>query len=265
MTRQFIPAKISDNPKIDKNYLARLRALPDEEYRAKAHGDWTVRTDQFFTRWDDMVHTIAPFDVPPDWDRYICHDYGFNAPFATLWLARPPGTKVAYVYREQYGTGLSSEEQIHLAYQASEETSEKIRAVVLDPSLFNKVNFKGERFDSIADDWKASFNLVLKGDNSRVNGWRLMRQMLDWTEGPNRNVLVAPRLHVFTSCRNLIREIPNLSVNEKLPEDVDSDGEDHAADALRYGIMHVFAGSGSPHRQLSTVSYKKGRLVTSRI
>lgn len=265
MTRQFIPAKVYDNPKIDKSYMKRLRALPEEEYRAKALGDWSVSTDQFFTKWDYGAHTIAPFDIPPDWDRYICHDYGSNAPMATLWIARPPETKVAYVYREQYGKDYSSNEQIQMAYEASSEMGEKIRAVILDPSIFNKINYKGEKFDSIADDWKDSFNLVLKGDNARVNGWRLVRQMLDWTKAPDGDVLVAPRLKIFTTCHNLIRTLPDLKVNENLVEDVDSDGEDHAADALRYGLMHIFLGGGAPHRRTPTVSYKNGRLVTSRV
>ena len=262
MTRQFIPARVTDNPAIDKDYLKRLRALPDEEYRAKALGDWDVRTDQFFTRWRLDVHTISPFEIPPDWNRYICHDYGFNAPFATLWLARPPGTKIAYVYREQYGPGVTADRQIAMAVEACDEASEKIRAAVLDPSLYNKVNVKGERIDSIADDWKPHFNTVIRGDNNRVAGWQLVRKLLDWTEGPNGDIIQAPQLHVFTSCSNLIRTLPNLSVDEHNLEDVDSDGEDHAADALRYGVMHMFAGGGQRSRQPGTVAYdKNGRLV----
>lgn len=264
LTRQFIPAKVSDNPSIDLNYIARLRAMTTEEYRAKALGDWNVFTGQFFTRWRDDVHVMTPFDIPPDWERFLCVDYGYNAPYASLWFARPPGTNTAYVYREQYGKGITLEEQIYRAAAAVEDSSERIRAVILDPSMFGKVNVKGERIDSMADDWKKVFSLVVKGNNERVPGWRLLRETLEWTESPEGGTLVLPRLHVFSNCSNLIRTLPLLIMDRNLPEDVDSSGEDHAADALRYGLMYAFSGGGSPKNALPRVHVKRGRLMVSR-
>jgi hypothetical protein len=46
-----------------------------------------------------------------------------------------------------------------------------------------------------------------------------------------------PRLKVFSTCRNLIRTLPMLPIDSNDPEDVDTDAEDHAYDALRYGVM----------------------------
>jgi hypothetical protein len=46
-----------------------------------------------------------------------------------------------------------------------------------------------------------------------------------------------PRLKIFSNCVNLIRTLPMLPIDRNNPEDVDTDAEDHAYDALRYGVM----------------------------
>ena len=47
----------------------------------------------------------------------------------------------------------------------------------------------------------------------------------------------------------MVRTLPTLPYDELRPEDVDTDAEDHAYDALRYGLMaenHRFAGVPKP-------------------
>jgi hypothetical protein len=251
LTRQFIPAKATDNTtllKADPEYPAFLRSLPPEEYRA-AMGDWEAASGQFFTIWNPQVHVVTPFDIDPEWDRYICVDYGYGKPYGCYWFARPPDTSTAYVYREHYGKGVESKEQARRARMSTDDACEKIRAVVLDPSMFNKVNVRGERVDSIADDWKAAFGgttSVLRGHNERIFGWNLMRKMLNYTERPDGSVLIPPRLFFFDTCENAIRTIPEMVVDKHNAEDIDTDGEDHAGDAIRYGMVHAFAGAGKP-------------------
>lgn len=265
MTRQFIPAKVTDNPtlfKADPKYMDRLRALPYEEYRAKALGDWDVFTGQFFTRWRDQVHVMEPFDIPLDWDHFICSDYGFNKPYAVLWFARPPKTNTVFVYKEQYGPSVDLDEQIFRAWQTTEDMALPIKAVILDPSMFAKVNVKGERTEAMSTHWQKRFNNVRRGNNERVPGWRLVREMLDWQERPDGGVLVPPRLFFFRTCSNAVRTIPKLIIDEHNPEDVDTDGEDHAADALRYGLRHAFEGAGRIGAVRRVISGPKGITLT---
>jgi len=252
MKRLFIPARVTDNPALmnsDPDYIRRLETLPYEERIAKIEGNWDTFTGQFFQRWRPSVHIIAQMDIPPDWDRFMCVDYGFFKPYAVLWFARPPGSDTAIFYREQYGTGVKLDEQVRLAREAVKATEEKIKAVVLDPAMFGKVNHKGEQFEPMASDWKAVFNNVVPGNNERIVGWRLMREMLDWQERPDGGVLVPPRLFFIQgTCPNAIRTLPNLICNEHNLEDVDTDKEDHAADAIRYGLRHAFEGRGRTGR-----------------
>jgi hypothetical protein len=265
MTRLFIPAKLEDNDTlmaIDPNYIHSLEALPYEEYQARVMGNWDITSDQFFQRWRDSIHIVEPFEFPDDWQRFLCVDYGFNAPYAALWFSRPPGSKAAYFYREHYGKNVKLDEQIYLARQATDAAGEKLTAVILDPAMFGVVNVKGEKVASMADDWKREFSdtAVVRGNNDRIPGWRLMREMVDWTDDGMGKLLYPPKLHVFNTCPNLARTIPDMVSHSKVPEDINSESEDHAVDAARYGLTFAFQGRGREGvgRQ---IYINKGRVV----
>jgi hypothetical protein len=74
---------------------------------------------------------------------------------------------------------------------------------------------------------------MTKGTNDRKNGLDRVREVL--SIAPDGY----PWLRVFINCYDTIRTIPALVYNEKGNnlEDVDTDGEDHAYDSLRYYIM----------------------------
>ena len=61
-----------------------------------------------------------------------------------------------------------------------------------------------------------------------------------------------PKCKIFSNCINLIKTLPMLPVDKHNPEDVDTHAEDHAYDALRYGVM---SRSVHPH------SYQANRYV----
>jgi hypothetical protein len=44
-------------------------------------------------------------------------------------------------------------------------------------------------------------------------------------------------LYFLDCCDDSIRTVPSLQVDETDPEDLDTEGEDHAADELRYACM----------------------------
>jgi hypothetical protein len=72
---------------------------------------------------------------------------------------------------------------------------------------------------------------LIQASKDRVNGWKRLREWL--AIAPDG----LPWLMVHPSCTYLARTLPSLVSDETHPEDVDTDGEDHAADALRYFVM----------------------------
>jgi hypothetical protein len=60
-----------------------------------------------------------------------------------------------------------------------------------------------------------------------------------------------PLLYVFRTCPHFIRTVPNLVYDDTNVEDIDTDGEDHIYDELRYVCMkNPIAPRPKPAEQL---------------
>jgi len=216
-----------------RNYLATLDTLTGYLHKRLRLGLWCSPEGMFFEEWNPEVHLVDPFEIPDHWPRWTSVDYGFAAPFCALWFARDPeGQRPVYVYRERYAAGLRDEEQAELVRVAS--SGERILTNVLDPSMFN-ARTESSR-PSIAQVYAdGEVWPIVPGMNNRRTGWSIVRRGLSCEKG-------APRLRIFrNTCPNLERTLPAMVHDPLDPEDVadklhGSKTEDHAPDALRYGL-----------------------------
>jgi hypothetical protein len=129
-------------------------------------------------------------------------------------------------------------------------TSEKIEIVVADPSIWAKEGTIGqsgaermqETFQRLYEQKNAlgrytqSYPL-LGADNARVVGWGQIRELMKTFPGPFGSP--TSRLKIFKTCYHLIRTTPSMIYSDRNPEDLDTKQEDHAVDALRYGVMYL--------------------------
>ncbi len=250
LARMYLPGKVRDNKILlaaDPGYIARLKGLGSPELvRAWLEGDWGVIQGSYFPEFSYADHVIAPFEVPEDWTRIRAMDWGSAAPSAVLWAAVSDGSPVGpeervypkgalVVYREWYtaeelpdgrrvGLKLTAEET---GRGISERESEHVQDAVIDPAAFAR-NGGPSIVERMYDAAKISFR---RGDNKRIPGWDAVRDRLKGNEDGE------PMLYVFSTCRDLIRTLPALQHDQTKAEDVDTDGEDHAPDALRYLCM----------------------------
>jgi len=183
---------------------------------------------------------------PEHWPRWTSTDYGFAAPWCTLWFARDPeGNRPVYVYRERYAVEVRDEEQAEIISSASE--GERILANVLDPSMFNARTEQNK--PSIAQVYASGgISNIVQGFNNRRTGWSIIRRALAIPDsGTSEPGAGLPRLRIFAdACPNLERTLPAMVRDPLDPEDVadklhGKKTEDHAPDALRYG-MAIEAG-----------------------
>jgi len=72
--------------------------------------------------------------------------------------------------------------------------------------------------------------LITRADNRRIEGWRNVKQILRVKDNESD-------FKVFSSCTNFTTTFPANVHDDKRPEDLNTDGEDHTADEFRYGIM----------------------------
>ena len=104
-SRQFIPARVTDNPQLmasDPGYVARLMALPARERAQLLDGRWDMITEGVvYDTFDSTVHVVEPFDIPSDWRRIRAIDFGYNNPFVCQWWAINHDREM-FLYREIY-------------------------------------------------------------------------------------------------------------------------------------------------------------------
>lgn len=242
--RLFVKARLTDNRigiANDPGYPRRLEGLGSVQFvRALKDGDWTIIAGAYFPEFCEQTHIVPPVEIPEYWPRIRAMDWGSAKPFCVLWLAVSDGTLPQFprgalvCYREWYGW--SGEPNVGCRLTAPEvgegimqqERGEKIADEVLDPSAFAR-----DGGPSIAERIDLGFR---RADNARVGrlgamgGWDQVRERL---KGDGER----PMLYFFSTCVHIIRTLPALQHDKHRAEDVDSEGEDHAPDALRYGCM----------------------------
>lgn len=107
-----------------------------------------------------------------------------------------------------------------------------------DPSL--QIN-SGQVGESIAATF-ARYKVPLSfPSNDRLSGWQRVHEALAPCHHPHcinaQYPEGRPWLSVHPRCKYLIRTIPLMVQDETNPEDLDTDSDDHACDALRYLLM----------------------------
>lgn len=237
-THLFIPSKLSDNRILeerDPGYRKKLENQDENTSKMLLDGNWDVHEGQYFKEWNKNLHVVEPFEIPEYFKKFVSGDYGYSKPSAVLWHAIDEDG-VDYVYRELYITEHTFEDLAEKIVEMTPE-SEKIDYWVFDPSIWAKKDSSVSGADKMKAKYKeiTGRNLNLKlAVNDRVIGWTLVRQYLKPIQ---RQGKITANLQIFSTCQYLIRTLPQLIYDKMNVEDVDSDGEDHAPDSLRYGLM----------------------------
>ena len=81
---------------------------------------------------------------------------------------------------------------------------------------------------------------TMRANNNRMSGWNLVREYLQENNSKDKK---GGDIKIFNNCSNLIEEFAGAVYHKSKVEDLNTDGDDHALDALRYGLMHL----GKPH------------------
>ena len=228
----FIPARVTDNKALmeaDPDYVNQLRALPDHLRRMHLEGDWDAVEGQYFSEFRRTEHVVDPFVLPPQWKRFRAMDWGYNDPCCVLWFAVSPDRRI-YIYREIYQSQTLAADMAKLIKQ--ENGLDDVSYTVASPDMWQKRGVKDVMGgECIAETFAKLGVPLIKADNSRIVGWQRVRECL--AKAPDG----LPNVQIFSTCTNLIRTLPILSYDQHNREDVSGTCEDHAAEAMRYGLM----------------------------
>lgn len=293
----FIQSLVTDNAALmakQPDYIKQLEALPPKLRDAWLYGRWDIFEGQFFEefratpdpakaaeegctveellqqrRW---THVIEPFRPDDGWTICRSYDFGYNKPFSCAWWA-VDYDGVLYRIMEMYGCTKTPNEGVK--WTPDKQFQEIARVEREHPWL------RGRQINGVADPaiWDASHGESIAevatrhgiyftpGDHERIAGWMQVHYRMQF-DADGR-----PRMYIFSNCKGFIRTIPGLMYSDTRPEDLDTDGEDHIADEVRYMCMSRPVKPILEHRPeiiftgdpLNQFTHSRGRVITTQV
>lgn len=208
---------LEDNPYLAPEYVENLkRSTPSGMWYDRAiKGLWCMAEGVIYEGFNVGTHVCEPFDIPGDWPRFAAIDLGFDNPFVCLWGATDPDGRLTIV-DEHYEAGRL------LGYHAGEiQRRGKVEWAVRDHDAQEGAELEERGVYTVP----AQKDVLL--GIQKVAG-RLSVQ-------PDGK----PRLRIFSTCANLIREIARYRWREGAKKEEPLKQDDHSVDALRYMVMEL--------------------------
>lgn len=251
-TRQFIPARLEDNPDVDPDeYMGSLIGLRHPEHvRALRWGDWTVKLGAFYPemmelRNEQPWHMVDHFDPPSHWAVKQAHDWGSAAPAATVWATVADGEfyglprGAIYVHQEWYvadqndtkkGLGYSNKQLAEGMFQR-----ERIHG---SPYLTDSLPFQERGGIPMWQDYEDCGIYLEQADvSSKEVSAQALRSLLIGqkheigTEDEPR-IETLPMIYFSRNCPETWRTLKALRPHPKKPEKPADHPEDHLPDCV---------------------------------
>jgi phage terminase large subunit len=209
---------------LDPDYIADLATLEGLAYRRFYLGEWAGSEGLVYDTWDREIHVR---DREGPWARTIiaCDD-GYKNPMAAA-LMRADSDGRVHVEAGTYRSGLLMPNKVAVVRELAELAGSRLEEVVVDPSAADLI--------AALDD--AGFS-TKKADNAVFDGIVRVQSALGVQDDG------APRLTVSPEFSDAIREFetyewkPNTG-GQPGYQDVPRKQDDHAMDAIRYGVAEL--------------------------
>jgi hypothetical protein len=224
-----------DDPEI--NLLERTTTT--EWFLQEIAADFASFVGKIYPEFDESKH-VKPLKFNPAWKNYVFFDWGYVNPLAALDVQVDPWDNV-YIWREHYKPYQRLEE--HLAEMKAREQPDGYHVNLCfgdaeDPEATLEVSTKFAPCISSPDaktNWRAGID--------RVKFFLKLLQtgVMDEYDTPKTE----PKLFIDHSCRNTIREFNNYRAPDPSrsginPREIAKKSDDHAMDAIRYGLVHLY-------------------------
>jgi len=224
----------------DPEVLLLERTMPSEWFMQEIGADFTSFMGKIYGEWDEVTH-VKKHVFNPAWKNYIAFDWGFVNPMAAIEFQVDPMDRV-YIWREHYKQGIILEMFLNEMKARRQPDGYKIDLCFGDCASPAAVSEVCQKFaPCIADprskeDWMEGVNLVKRFLQTQTVG----------TADEFGTPIDEPWLVVDPACANVIREFNNYRATEtggnkpRNPREDAMKYDNHAMDAIRYGLMHIF-------------------------
>lgn len=250
-----LKAVFEDNPTITDDYLLKLRNMTGIRRKRMYEGKWVSAEGQIWENFDPTDHLISGEMIEehghwsikvPAWDQVVqlrwffaSVDWGFRNPGSMLVFGIDADRR-AFLVEEIYRTGENMDWWTDRAVEINEKYD--IQRYECDPSRPDSIDQFNSRMGRKGDHWIAE-----GANNDFLVGSITVRERFD----EKALLLLAGALQTPDRWRKdamqpccLLDEIPSYVYRQskdgqEIKEEPAIDSEDHACDALRYGMMFL--------------------------
>lgn len=237
----YVTMSWEDNPHLSAEEIARkIASMTPEELEARREGKFVAISGLVYRGFRENIHVIDPFPVPLEWMDTISIDPGMDKPLSAHWYAVDHDGNV-YVCAEWYKAGWHARAHVREIERISNELEwprdSRGHLTALMDAAADQRNVAGER--SVAEVFRdENLNINTKVNKSRFAGIQTVQKYLElrpamdtvrWPQGK-------PKLFIFKTCTEMIKEIKKYRWDDKNP-DTPKGVDDHAMDELRYYLM----------------------------
>jgi phage terminase large subunit len=285
-TTYFVPATVSDNRFVNKEYAAVLDSLIGWQKEAWRNGNWEIAAGAFFTNFrpeiDGKPHHVLPaatFTLSKGWSFWASLDHGRRHYTACYLFAKDGDGNLFVVDEHCERQWLPKRHAAAIKAMLSRHglTLADLDHFVAGGDVFNSSGLAAGL--SVSEQYEAEGITFTEADDDRINGASEMFNRFgdsEATDAQGNPAPIAPTLFVLDRCRRLIECLPVLQHNPKRPEDVlkvdtdeEGNGGDDPYDSCRYGVMADYSRTALtsapirvslPHASSSTQSAETGSM-----
>ncbi len=209
-----------DNPFVPKEEVDKAaEELTEDRFAQEYLADFRKTEGLVYKEFSRDRHLYGGEDIPNKSESIAGIDFGFTNPTAVIHITKDTDNNY-WVTSEWYKTK-RTDKQI-----AEYVDSCKFNAVYPDPESPSAIEELNQRGINVVE--------VIKNKDSVKVGINLVRELFKQN-----------KLHIHTSCENLISELETYSYADKRPDHNEEENpikeNDHALDALRYALMTNYA------------------------
>lgn len=247
-TLELFQATVYDNSYINAQQVAILtQGLGDEEKLARIQGKYFSYVGAIYSKTTNEQNWVEPIHTSENWPIYFARwghfgmlDHGFTNPTA-FYLGCYNEEGQVIIYYEYYESGrLVSENAIAIKQILKDfRLTDKIDYIVADPSIWNKDAITGT---SVAAEYSEHGLNFGKANNDVSAGINRVGQRFKTRSKVNK----APMLMITKNCTKALWEIARYrwarydtskAINKNNLKETPQKKDDHAMDAIRYGIV----------------------------
>ena len=228
-----ILSKHTDNPTVTQSYLAKLMNLAGSLRARLFEGKWVQADGLVYDNFNREVNVCVK--TGPWKKSILCADDGYTDPFALYRIELDQDGR-GHISRGMYQTGMVESEKVEAVRSLCSDDTEAIIVDSAAASLIAALRNAGLPVEG-----------CVKGPDSIVNGCHKVRER--WNVAGDG----LPRLTVDPNMTDVLNEIDTYEWskrNDGSTKDKPVDQNNHAMDAIRYGINYLDDDTARPSMEV---------------